>query len=531
MKRNVLNKFATLSIVTMFLVSLFGTTVASAQSSIPDRPFIYAAQQNIGTIDPAKVIDETEIIAAVNMYEPLVYPERTDGSMEPVPYLASDFEVSEDGLEYTFHLQEDVTFHSGNPLTAEDVVYSMERMTAIGGGNSWLWEGLFKEDSVVAVDEHTVVFTLEEPFAPFLSSLLLLFIVDSETLKANEQDGDYGQAYLETNDAGSGPYTLGAWGREEAINFVAYDNYWQGWEDNQIKEINMQFISEEATTKSLLVSGQADMAHRYLNPSTYEEFKNTDGIEVPEDPSAMVLEMPMNTQKAPTDDINVRKAIATVFDYTIATEQILYGAEQARGSVPNALTGHSENVTVYERDVEKAKEYLAQSSYADQDLSVSFMYLGDQPDQRQFSQLLTANLSEIGIDVEVQAATWPQVTEAAASPEATANLTVISDSLKYPHADSHTYGKYHPSTHGSYRSMAWLEDEELTSILEEARAAVTVEEQTELYAKAQDLISELTPSIFVSNNLHRVAFRDYVNDYVFVPLMGFDISFYYLTVE
>lgn len=524
--------FSLLSLVVMFLINVISpTALVAAQSTMPDRPFIYLAQQNIGTIDPAKSIDETEIIAAVNLYEPLVFPERTDGSITPSPYLASEYEVSEDGQEYTFHLRDDVTFHSGNPLTAEDVVYSMERMLAIGQGNAWLWEGLFEEDGVTAVDESTVVFTLNRPYAPFLSSLLLLFIVDSELLKANEQDGDYGQAYLENNDAGSGPYTLSDWNREAGIQFVAFENYWQGWEDNKLQEIHMQFVSEEATTRSLLVSGQADMVNQYMNPSSYEEFKGAAGVIVDEAPSAMILELPMNTQKAPTDDINVRKAIASAFDYAVATEQILFGAEQAQGAVPINVDGHSDTVTVFEQNIEQAQEYLAQSSYAGEELTVTFMYLGDNPQQRQMSQLVTANLQAIGINVEVQPVTWPQVTEAAASSETTSNLTVISDSLKYPHVDSHTFGKYHPTAQGSYRSASWLEDEALTQILEEARGAIEVEEQNAKYTEAQDLISELAPAIFVSNNTHRIAFRDYVQNYVYVPLMGFDLSFYYLSVD
>ena len=173
------------------------------QTSMPDRPFIYAAQQVVGSIDPAKAIDETELISIINMYDPLYFPERTDGSMAPAPHLATDYEVSEDGLTYTFNLRDDVTFHSGNPFTAEDVVYSMERMLAIGEGNSWLWASLFEEGSVVAEDEHTVVFNLNEPYAPFLSSMTQLFVVDSQLLQENEEGGDHAGCHV-------GPGLLGS---------------------------------------------------------------------------------------------------------------------------------------------------------------------------------------------------------------------------------------------------------------------------------------------------------------------------------
>lgn len=507
--------------------STAGSNQTAEPGKMPDRPFVYVAQQVVGKIDPAKALDETEMISVVNMYDPLYAPERTGGSMEPTPHLATGYEVSEDGKTYTLTLRDDVTFHSGNPFTADDVVYSMERMLAIGEGNSWLWEGLFVEDGVNADGPDKVVFELNKAYAPFISSLTQMFVVDSKLLQENEQAGDMGQAFLEENDAGSGPYTLDKWNRETEITFAKFDDYFQGWEEGQVENAEMKFVPEEATVKTLLVSGQADMVHQYLNPTAFAEFSKQSNLVVQEDPSAMIQEMPMNTQKAPTDDVNVRKAIASVFDYETARDQIMNGAAPSRGPVPTTLKANSETATVFERDVEKAKEYMAASKYAGQELEVTFMYLGDTASQRQFSQLITSNLKEIGINAKLVEATWPQVTEAAADKSKTANITVISDTLKYPHVDSHTYGKYHPSTHGSYRSAAWLDDAAVTEKLEAARLETDEAKQETLYKEAQDLITELAPSIFVANTTHRIAYGDYVNGYEFVPLMGYDISFYH----
>ncbi len=506
------------------------TPEGESSSKMPDRPFIYSAQQVVGTIDPAKAIDETEIICAVNMYDPLVVPKR-DGSMEPQPHLMESYEVSEDGKTYTIKLRDGVKFHSGNPLTSADVAYTMERMIAIKEGNSWLWSQVVDVEATQTPDEKTVVFELKSPYAPFIASLTQLYITDSKLLKENEKDGDYGQAYLQEHDAGSGPYMLKAWDRQAQIEFTAFEDYWLGWKDGQIKEAQMKFIPEEATTKTLLISGQADMVHMWMNPTAYEEFKEQKGVLVQEDPSVTLQEMPMNTQKAPTDDINVRKAIASAFDYETATTQILKGAVQAEGPVPNKVKGHSSSVTIFKRDIEAAKKYMAESKYAGEPVEIEFMFLGEQPEQRQYAQLLSANLKEIGIDVKLLPVSWPQITEATANPKTEAHLTMISDSLKYPHVDSHTFGKYHPSAHGSFRSASWLDDPEVTKMLEEARAAVTPEEQTKLYTEVQDRITELAPSVFVANTTHRVAFRDYVKGYKYVSLMGYDIAFYHFTVN
>lgn len=528
--KKILKITAMLSMAAIILTGCAGKktdTSGSNQNSV--KPFIYVAQQVVNSIDPAIGIDETELVSIINMYDPLFYPERTNGSMNPVPRLAKSYDVSTDGKKYTIKLRGDVSFHSGNKLTAKDVVYTLKRELALKRGNAWLWEGLFKDDAVKAIDNVTVEFNLNKPYAPFIASLTQLFIVDSQLLEKNTVNNDYGQKYLESHDAGSGPYSLGTWNRESDINFKSFDKYFMGWDGTHVNNAQMKFITEEATAKTLLISGQADMVHEYLNTTAYEEFKKQSSLTVKEDPSAMIQEMPMNTQKAPTDDINVRKAIATVFDYDTANKDINMGAAQARGPVPNMVKGNSATLTMFSKNVEKAKEYLAKSKYAGQKLEVTYQYVGGDATERQLGQLLTSNLAEIGITVKVIAATWPQITESVTKPETTANLTMLYDTLKYPHLDSHTYGKYHPSAHGNYRSAAWLDNADVTKTLEAARAAITEDEQLKLYGKAQDLITSLCPSIYIADTTHRIAYQKNVKGYEFVPLMGYDIAFYYFS--
>lgn len=521
-----------LGVAAMMLLAACGGGTESSDaggSTTPDRPFVYVAQQVVGSIDPAKVIDETEIIAAVNLYDPLFYPDIENKKMDPVPHLATEYDVSEDGLVYTVKLRDDVTFHSGNPFSADDVVYTMERMLAIGQGNAWLWNNVLNTENVKKIDDYTVEFTLNNAYAPFISSMTQLFIVDSKLLQENTQNDDYGQAYLENTEAGSGPYTLTNWDREAQLDYSAYEDYWKGWEDNQFKEVQMKIITEEATVKTLLASGQADMVHQWLNIAAYREFESNDQIVVQKDPSAKLQHIPMNMQKAPTDDENVRKAIASAFNYDSANNDILGDSTQAVGPVPLVVSGHNDDVTVFSQDIEQAKEYLAQSKYAGEELTVDFMVMGENPEHRQYGQLVAENLSQIGITVNIVNATWPQITEAATSVETTPNLTLISDSLKYPHVDSHTYGIYHPSTQGSFRTMSWYDDEETTNILDEARREIDETRQLELYEEAQAIITEKAPSIYVANATHNVAHASYVEGYTFVGLMGYDIAFYNLS--
>lgn len=513
------------------------TSNSSSSTAKKDRPFVYVAQQVVGTVDPAKHTDETELIAVLNTYDPFIYPKIEEGSMDPGPHIATDWTISEDGTVYTFNIRDDVKFQSGNPLTANDVVYSIQRMMAINQGFSWLWTSVLDPQNVIALSDTQVQFTLNSAYAPFVSTLTQLFIVDSKLLKEKQQsgdfgdNGDYGLAYLENTTAGSGPYTLKEWDRGAQLTFAKNDSYWKGWSEKQLEEVQMKIITEQATVKTMLNSGDADMVHQWLTVDTYEEFKKSSNITVQEDPSVQLQHLPINMQKAPTDDINVRKAILYAFDYKTANEQILNQATQAVGPVPILVPGHNDDLVPYERDVEKAKEYLAKSKYAGQNLEIEFMYLADTPSQRQLAQLLQSNLAEIGITVKLNGGPWTAVTEATANVETTPHIVAISDTLKYPHVDSHTYGIYHPSAHGSYRSSSWYDDPATTDLLDAARKATSEDEQMALYKKAQELINDNAPSIYIANPNHRIAFRNYVKNYKYVGILGYDLGFYYLRVE
>ena len=195
------------------------------------------------------------------------------------------------------------------------------------------------------------------------------------------------------------------------------ESYWKGWKEDQLDEVQMKIVTEQATVKTMLNSGDADMIHQWLTVDAYEEFKKAKGIVVEEASSVQLQHIPINMAKAPTDDINVRKAILYAFDYDVANNQILNGATQAVGPVPIAVTGHNDDIQPYKRDIEKAKEYLAKSKYSGDELTVEFMYLADTPSQRQLAQLVQSNLQEIGLKVELNGVPWTTVTESTTTPE------------------------------------------------------------------------------------------------------------------
>ena len=142
----------------------------------------------VGELDPMKAKDVADSILLYNVYDTLVFP-ALDGSGSGIkPHLAEKIDI--DGTTYTITLRDGVKFHSGNVLDADDVVFSFNRMTALGQGFSYLFKGWVKD--VVAKDKRTAVVTLTRPYAPFYSALLRLGIMDKDDVLAHKEAGDFG---------------------------------------------------------------------------------------------------------------------------------------------------------------------------------------------------------------------------------------------------------------------------------------------------------------------------------------------------
>lgn len=497
----------------------------------------YAAQQVIGTMDPAEAVDETDLISMVNLYSPLVFPDMEHKSMEPVPHVAEAWDVSPDGTVYTIHLRDDVKFHDGTYLVAEDVVYSAERFLALGMGFSWTWAGVLESGNIIATDEHTVEFHLNFPYPPFVPTLMEFYILNKDLMITNQEAGDYGEfgdystKYLENADAGSGPYILESWVRGEKATFVKFEDYFRGWKENSIDRVNFWIVREEATAHLMVKTGESDLSHQWFSVELHEELDAEPHITMNIDPGVQLFHLPMNTQKPPTDDKDFRYAICYAFDYDTACNQIQKGAPQARGPVPVILEANSENAFQFTQDMDKAREYLAKSKYAPDEYTLEYVYVEGIELERKIGLLLQENLAEIGIPMTITGVPWGTITEIAATVEQTPHFTAIYDTLKFPHVDSHTYGLYHSSVPSTYRTMSHYNNPEVDALLDAARAALTEEEQMKMYKEAQDIITRDAPSVYIFNTPHRVETWDYLTGYVYVGLLGYDMSWWYFQLD
>lgn len=474
--------------------------------------------QRFGTIDPAKGTDYTQVMAMVNLYDPLVFPD-SDGVMQP--HLAEDWSISDDGLEYTFHLRDDITFHTGNELTAEDVKYSVDRFLGINEGYSSLIGAVLDTEKVTVEGDYEVRMELNEVYAPFLSVLSLLFIVDKDFIESEASD-EWGEDVLDDQDAGSGPYELGELERASHLVFDRFDDYWLEFPEGSFTEVRAEIFDEDSTVVSSMRTGELDLTSQYQSHQTYESLKDEDDIRVEDIPTATLLYFKMNTQRAPTDDIAVRKAIAHGFDYETARTEISPGSEPAEGPVAPVFDQHSENAEQPTYDPDRAREILQEAGYEEGDIQIEFTHVRDVDRQEQNALLFQDNMEDIGIDVEINPQTWGRMTELAADPEQTGHVNHVFYGPVYPSVDAYLYNQYHSEAAGTWMSMEHLDDEEVDSLIDEARVTTDDAERAELQRQAQERISEQYPSVFVYVETKRHAFRENVQGYTFRPSMSFD---------
>jgi len=395
-------------VVSLLGAVLVGATPTFAEEHDPES-IIRWCEDWPTYIDPAVGNDFSDSMALVNLYDTLVIP-TLDGLISP--HLAEKWDVSDDGLTYTFHLREGVKFHNGDELTAEDVAFTADRLFDIGEGFAYLLQTKDPEGNIIggiesakAVDDYTVEFKLAKPFGPFVPALARLYILNksqvmehidkSETMYGDM--GDYGKEWLLTHDAGSGPYTVKEMKMEEHLIGEKFDDYWGGWEENSSDFFKEFAFPGEVAVRTLMKNGELETSSETLPQEGYATLREMPGIDTVAFLAIQNLQIMLNTQIPPTDDIHVRKALAYIMDYDSIVNDIWPKYVQSIGPVPQTLPGHDPSVLQYTYDLDKAKEEMAQSAYAgEEDIPFTLSWCAEVPDEEKVALLFQVTPRRLG---------------------------------------------------------------------------------------------------------------------------------------
>lgn len=527
MKRSFFTRLLQILIVLILIMTSIAcssgndTNGVDNDNSILSEKIVRITAANTPIIDPCMAIDAADSIGVLNLYDTLVFPSHE--TEEPVPLLAEKWNVSDDGLDYVFYLKQGTKFHNGKELTASDVVFSANRLLTMGEGFAYLFTDIVEE--VTAEDDYTVKFTLKKAYPIFLQMLSRLYILNGEQVMENfnpsgsyGEFGDYGREWLQTNDAGSGPYMLKEIVQQEYLYAVKFDE-WNGgsWDPDAPDAFKIIDTTEPTTVRVMMANRELEITDNWQPNENIDAISKLPGIDVALFSTFANQCMFYNTKKPPTDDINFRKALSCLFDYDMVIEKVFPGSTRSYGPVPNYVAGHVKT-NQYHYDLEAAKDYLSKSKYAGElsNYPVEILCNSDVPDHEKVALALQFAAKQVGITVVIDKAPWISIVDRMSNVESTPNLLSMSLDAQVNDAGSMLETRYSTKTSGTIENGEWLLDKGLDSRIEDAITTLDVDSRFEKYAELQHLIVEdICPTAWLADILSRVAYQ---SEYMYWPI-------------
>ncbi|RYH07309.1 ABC transporter substrate-binding protein [Tropicimonas sp. IMCC6043] len=388
---------------------------ASAQT------LVYCSEGSPEGFDPALFTSGTTFDASEHpIYDKLVLFET--GTTNVIPGLAETWEVSEDGLEYTFHLRQGVKFHSNDQFTptrdfnADDVIFSFERQwkddnpyKTVSGGTWEYFEGMSMPDllnEIVKVDDYTVKFVLNRPEAPMIANLAmgLASIVSKEYADAMLEAGT--PEMLNQAPIGTGAFKFVDYQKDAVIRYVRNDEYWR--EPAAIENLVFAITPDASVRYQKLKAGECHVMP-YPNPADIQAMRDDPDVNLLEQEGLNVGYLAYNTQMAPFDNPKVRKALNMAIDKQAIIDVVFQGSGViAKNPIPPTIWSYNDAVVDDPYDPEAAKAMLAEEGITDLSMKVWAMPVQRpyNPNARRMAELIQEDFAQVGVDVEVVSYEW-----------------------------------------------------------------------------------------------------------------------------
>lgn len=492
------------------------------------------------SLDPGQPTDQNTIGRIhPNIHETLV--RYADDSFEPVPHLAESWEISSDGLTYTFHLREGVTFHDGSPLTAEAVQFSFERMLnkehpyhdtgpfPFAG----FWYGRIKEISVK--DNLTVSFTLSEPYTPFLGALAIPTgsIVSPAAVQKWRKD-------FSRHGGGTGPFMIQEWKQNVELILTRNPHYWNG--APHLDRVIYRPIVEEQSRLTELLSGGIDLTTD-LPPDNIAQIKQDPQLLYEELPGPHVWFLNLNLAGPPFNDIRVRHAVAYAINKEAIVRDILKGtATVAHSVIPEAFREwYNPNVPKYSYDPAKAKQLLDEAGLPDPDgdgpqprFSILFLVTesgSGMLSPKTMGQAIQADLAAVGIQANIEVLEWGAYLHRYNAGLAEDPFVPMAEmSWFYGHdPDIVPYLILHKDNLPPAFNASYYVNDRVSTLLDQARTITNKEERQKMYFELQEIVSRDLPMIFIASQVQTAAMSKKVKGFRLHP--SFEHRYHKVWVE
>jgi peptide/nickel transport system substrate-binding protein len=441
-----------------------------------------------------------------NTYDTLVM---FNSSLEIVPGLAESWEASADALQWTFTLRE-ATWHDGEPVTAGDVKFSIERIKdpAIASPRAGNFAVV---ESIEAPDDRTVVMTLSEPFTPLLAYLAasLNVIVPQHVVEANG-------GTLQEVVVGSGPFRFVEYLPQTRLVLEKFDGYWgvdeAGNQLPYLDGITFTFYPDPTARTTAILTGDVDWIE-YVPAVDVPTLQADPSVEVSGGLAANYRSVFFNAAVAPFDDHRVRQAFAYAIDKQQVVDLALFGTGGvvAEGTTIPGGNFYAVDATPYdERNVERARELLAEAGYPDGfefDLYITSTY----DFLRDPAEIVQSNLADIGVTANIVLEDWSIFLPNFLAKDYTA---AISGTSGQTDPDMFLYTTFHSTSSGNYMNFA---NAELDELLARGRQEPDPDVRRQIYLEAQEIVLEQSPQVFLFHSAQYSANRPNVENYTHFP--------------
>ncbi len=505
---------------------------SAAPAATPDNALVMAWQfDDIITLDPAEIFEFSGAEFAGNAYDRLIGYD-VDNVEEIYGLAAESWEVGDDGKTYTFKIRKGMTFSSGNPVTAEDAAFSLQRTVILNKSPGFILTQFgFTADNVrekiKAADDHTLVLETDKAYAPTFVLYCLTStvgsVVDKKTVMAHEKDGDLGHAWLRTNYAGSGPFALNAWKASELLMLDANETYWDG--APAMKRVMIRHIPEPATQRLLLEKGDIDIA-RNLGPDQIKGLTGNADIKIHSAPKGGIFYLGFNQKHPILSKPQVRQALKYLVDYQGMADSILKGTMVVHQAfLPKGFLGALLE-TPFSFDPEKAKKLLADAGHPD-GFTVSMDTRNNFP-TLDMAQAIQSSFAQGGVKVEILPMDGKQALTKYRARNHEIYIGRWGPDYQDPHTNADTFASNPDnSDDAAAKPLAWRNAWDIPEMTEKTQAAVRERDpkkRARMYLGLQKEHQQRSPFVIMFQDIEVAAERANVENFILGP--SFDSNFY-----
>lgn len=496
-------------------------SMPTAHAATP--PDLLVVAQNIDdivAIDPAQAYEFTSGEFVANVYDRLVQYDAADTTVL-APGIATEWEIDVENKTITFQIREGASFHSGNPVRPEDVVFSLARVVQLNLTPAFIltqlgWTSENVHEMVTASDS-TVTIKYDGDFSPaFVMNVLAsrpASIVDEKTVMEHDVNGDMGNAWLNVNSAGSGPFELAMFRPAEIIRLKSNPDYFLG--APAIEGIILRHVAESATQQLLLQQGDVDMA-RNLTPDQIAGL-DTSAIKVETYPQAAVHFLSFNQADEDLTNPAVWEAARYLVNYEGMVNTILAGQMKVHQAFwPDGFPG-ALNDTPYSYDPDKARQILSDAG-VELPITATLDVINSAP-FTDMAQSLQASFAEAGINFDILPGTGSQVITRYRERSHEAMLLYWGPDFMDPHSNAKAFAYNPDNAPEAYAATttwrnSWAVPEDMNEMTRGALTEADPDKRNEMYIELQRRVQETSPIVIMFQASIQVAMAPEVTGYV-----------------